>query len=148
MHTLIIENLYEELLACWNKGEARGMASLFTGDACIVGFDGSLYNGSAEFEASLEKIFSHHKVASYVGEIRDLRLLSPDICMLQAVVGMIPPGKSDLDPSKNAIQTVLFQYSDEWKIVLFQNTPAQFHGNPEAAEMLTRELRGLVPVGA
>jgi hypothetical protein len=31
-----------------------------------------------------------------------------------------------------------------WHIVQFQNTPAQFHGRPEAGEALTSELRALV----
>ena len=29
----------------------------------------------------------------------------------------------------------------EWRISLFQNTPAQFHGRPDLVERLTRELR-------
>lgn len=30
---------------------------------------------------------------------------------------------------------------DEWRIVLFQNTPAQFHGRPDLVTQLTAELR-------
>jgi len=29
----------------------------------------------------------------------------------------------------------------EWRIKLFQNTPAQFHGRPELVEQMTDELR-------
>jgi hypothetical protein len=32
--------------------------------------------------------------------------------------------------------------SGAWKIALFQNTPAAFHDRPDAAKMLTEELRG------
>ena len=31
-----------------------------------------------------------------------------------------------------------------WRIILFQNTPAQFHGRPELAQQLTDELRELL----
>jgi hypothetical protein len=31
-----------------------------------------------------------------------------------------------------------------WRIALFQNTPAQFHGRPELAKALTEELRQLL----
>jgi hypothetical protein len=30
-------------------------------------------------------------------------------------------------------------------VILFQNTPAQFHGRPDLAEQLTAELRQLLP---
>jgi len=62
--------------------------------------------------------------------------------VLRAVVGMIPSGGSDIEPARNAHQTLVAAKQDgEWRIVLFQNTPAQFHGRPDLAERLTRELR-------
>jgi uncharacterized protein (TIGR02246 family) len=146
MHTLIIENLYEDMIECWNRKDAVGMTSYFTRDACIVGFDGGCYAGKADFEKELEITFADQDVATYVGVIRDVRLLSPDICLLQAAAGMVPPGQRDIDPSKNAIHTLLFQYAAEWKIALFQNTPARFPRTPKAAKMAAWELRRLIPV--
>lgn len=64
---------------------------------------------------------------------------------LVAICGMIPPGKNDIDPSVNAHQTLLAtKTSQGWKIVLFQNTPAQFHGRPELVEQMTEELRQMI----
>ena len=55
---------------------------------------------------------------------------------------MVPPGQSDLNPAVNTVQTVVAAKRDgRWRIVLFQNTPAQFHGRPELAQQLTEELR-------
>jgi hypothetical protein len=31
----------------------------------------------------------------------------------------------------------------QWRIVLFQNTPAQFHGRPSLVEEMTRELQAV-----
>jgi uncharacterized protein (TIGR02246 family) len=65
--------------------------------------------------------------------------------MLHAVAGLVPAGQSDLNSDLNAIQTLVARREDEtWRIVQFQNTPAQFDGRPEAVEALTNELRGLV----
>jgi uncharacterized protein (TIGR02246 family) len=65
--------------------------------------------------------------------------------MLGAVAGLVPAGKSDLNPQLNAIQTLVAKREDGgWRILQFQNTPAQFHGRPEDAEALTNELRALV----
>jgi hypothetical protein len=58
---------------------------------------------------------------------------------------MISPVTSDINPAVNAMQTlVAMQQDGQWRIALFQNTPAQFHGRPEVAEALTEELRELL----
>ncbi len=48
----------------------------------------------------------------------------------------------DLEPSLNAWHTlVATKRGGELKIVLFQNTPAQFHGRPELVQQMTEELK-------
>jgi hypothetical protein len=48
----------------------------------------------------------------------------------------------------NAIQTLVAARRDgRWRVELFQNTPAAFHGRPEASEALTAELRGALSRG-
>jgi uncharacterized protein (TIGR02246 family) len=74
-----------------------------------------------------------------------VRFLTPDVAILRAVVGRVPPGQSDLNPAANAVQSlVAVKQDDQWRIALFQNTPAQFHGRPELAQKLTEELRQLL----
>jgi hypothetical protein len=36
---------------------------------------------------------------------------------------------------------VALKQDGEWRIVLFRNTPAQFHGRPDLVERMTQELR-------
>lgn len=139
-----IEKLYKELLDFWNRQDAKGMASLFTRDGSIVGFDGSQMNGKMQIESEIRQIFSSHRTASYVGKIREIRFLSPDIVLLRAVAGMVPPGERGIKPEVNAIQSLIaIKENNAWRISLFQNTPAQFHGRPQLAEALTRELQEL-----
>jgi hypothetical protein len=58
---------------------------------------------------------------------------------------MMSPGQSDLNPAVNTIQTlVAVKRAGKWRIAIFQNTPAQFHGRPELAQALTEELRQLL----
>ncbi|MBI1259546.1 MAG: SgcJ/EcaC family oxidoreductase [Chloroflexi bacterium] len=140
-----IAALYRELLEAWNRQDACSYAALFSEDANLIGFDGSQVDGSAAIEAHLSGIFAHHRTARYVWQVREIRYLTPEIALLRGVAGMIPPGKSDLMPERNAIQTLVAEkYVDEWGITLFQNTPARFDGRPEAVEALTNELRQLV----
>ena len=134
--------LYQELLKRWNKRRASEMTDLSTEDGNLVGFDGSQINGRSEARSVLSKIFANHQTAAYLGIVKEVRLLSPDVAILRAVAGMVPPGESDINPEVNAVQTlVAVKQQNNWIIALFQNTPAAFHGRPELSERLTEELR-------
>jgi len=70
------------------------------------------------------------------------------VTLVRAVVGMIPPGQSQLNPAANAIQSVVIvEKEGEFKIALLHNTPAAFHGRTELAEQLTEELREVLRSG-
>ena len=141
----VIEHLYKQLNDAWNNQDASEYASLFAENSSVVGFDGSQMNSKREIESEISKIFAHHQTAAYVGKVREVRFLSTDTALLRAVVGMVPPGQNDINPVVNAIQSlVAVKDKDIWRIALFQNTPAQFHGRPELAEELTKELRQLL----
>ena len=140
-----IRALYQRLLGSWNKRDAAAMAGLFAEDGDSIGFDGSQMSGRAEIAATLRQIFTDHITGVYVGKVREVRRFSTEVAILRAVVGMIPPGQSDLAPQLNAIQTLVATKQDgKWEITLLQNTPAQFHGRPELVQQLTDELRGLM----
>lgn len=145
MSTESISALYHQLLESWNQRNAHEYAALFDENSHVVGFDGSIMNGRQEIETTLQDIFNHHMTATYVGKIRGVEFLAPDIALLRAVVGMVLRGQSAINPPTNAIQSLVAkQQNGQWRIVLFQNTPAQFHGRPDLAEALTNELRELL----
>jgi uncharacterized protein (TIGR02246 family) len=136
-----VRDLHEELLTAWNRQDARAYAALFTSDAAMVGFDGSQVAGSS-IEEHLASIFADHRTASYVRTVVDVRPLADEVVLLRAKVGMVPPGQSDVNPETNAVQSlVAVRDADAWRIALFQNTPAQYHGRPDLAEQHTAEMR-------
>lgn len=141
----IVRALYKQLLDAWNERNSFDFASLFEEHANVVGFDGTPMNGRTTIGTTLHDIFSDHQTGKYVGKTREVRFLSPDVAILSAVCGIIPHGATDINPSLNAVQTlVASKKGDKWWISLFQNTPAQFHGRPEHSEALTQELRELI----
>ena len=143
--TQTIEALYGQLLEAWNRQDAKSYAALFSDNANMIGFDGSQVDGQVSIEANIAGIFRDHKTARYVWKVREIRFLTPEIALLRGVVGMVPPGKTDIMPERNAIQSlVLEKLGNHWEISLFQNTPARFDGRPEVAEALTEELRKLL----
>jgi uncharacterized protein (TIGR02246 family) len=141
--------LYVSVLEAWNRRDAEGFADLFTETGSVVGFDGSQMNGRREIASSLRDIFASHTTSTYVAKLRDVRPLDAELTLVRAVVGMVPPGKRELKPDVNAVQSLIIQTnSGEAKIVLMQNTPAAFHGRPELSEQLTEELREVLHSGA
>jgi uncharacterized protein (TIGR02246 family) len=144
--TSAVAVLYEQLLASWNGRDAATYAGLFAPDGNIVGFDGSQVDGPAAIAAHLGQIFADYPTPTYVAKIREVRLLTPDVVLLRAVAGLLQRGQTDLNPAANTIQSlVAVRSGDMWRVALFQNTPAQFHGRPELADRLTAELRELLP---
>jgi uncharacterized protein (TIGR02246 family) len=139
-----IRSLYRQLLESWNKRDANGYASLFADTAQVIGFDGSQMMGRAAIGEELGRIFADHVTATYVSIVRDVRFVTKDVAILRATVGMRPPGQAELNPNVNAIQTLTaVRRAGQWQIELFQNTPAQFHGRPDLAQQLTKELEQL-----
>ncbi|MDQ6693183.1 MAG: SgcJ/EcaC family oxidoreductase [Chloroflexota bacterium] len=143
-----VRKLYNDLLDAWERRNAASLAMLFTPNGNLVGFDGSVLNGRAEIESHLTGIFRDHQTAAYIGKVREVCFLSPSIALLRSVAGMIPPGETDLNPSVNAIQSlVAAKWDGQWRIALYQNTPAAFHGRPDLSQALTAELRELLAQG-
>jgi uncharacterized protein (TIGR02246 family) len=134
--------LYEKLIQAWNKRNARDFAILFAQNGSIVGYDGSQVDGQLDVGAHISEIFSHHQTASFVTIVREVRPISSDVVLLRANAGMVPPGKDELNPDRNAVQSmVAARKGAKWEIALFQNTPAVYDGRPELSKKLTQELR-------
>jgi len=134
--------LYQTLLAAWNDKDARKMAALFSESGNVIGFDGSQMDGRKQIESVLGQIFADHPTPVYIAIVREVRFLAFGVAILRAVAGMVPRGQSDINPALNAIQSLAAtEEQDRWRIALFQNTPAAFHGRPELSDQLTEELR-------
>jgi uncharacterized protein (TIGR02246 family) len=140
-----IRALHRQILEGWNARDADAFAAPFAEDGAVIGFDGSQQSGRGEIAATTRCIFADHLTATYVWKVRAVRPLAPGAAYLHAVVGMVPRGQTDLNPAVNAHQTVIAaKRGDQWQVLFFQNTPAQFHGRPDLAEQLTAELRQLL----
>ncbi len=138
----LVEQLYNNLINSWNVRNAEEFAGCFTLNGNSIGFDGSQANGKEEIKNHLKNIFNNHQMASYVTIIRQVRFISDEVCILQASVGMVPPGQKDINPAVNAIQTIVTKKENNfWLIEQLQNTPAAYHGQPELSERLTAELK-------
>jgi uncharacterized protein (TIGR02246 family) len=134
--------LYYQLIAGWNERNGAAYGNCFSEDGAVIGFDGSQMNGKTEIVATLAAIFADHVTAPYIGKVKSVHLLAPDVALLRAIAGMIPVAHPDFNPHLHTIQTLIATKTDgQWGITLFQNTPAQFHGRADLVEAMTQELR-------
>jgi uncharacterized protein (TIGR02246 family) len=141
-------SLYEQLLGAWNRRSADDFAAFFAEDGNSVGFDGSPLDSRVAIASALRDIFANHPTAAYVAKVREVRRLGPEVVLLRAVVGMVPPGQAELKAARNALQSlVLIEQDRQLKISLLQNTPAAFDGRPQLAEQLTEELKDVLRSG-
>src|SRR5437870_3805643 len=137
-----IRRLYQSILDGWNSAGGQAFAEPFAEDGEAIGYDGSVHTGRSGIASDLDRIFADHTTAKYVARVKSIRVLGSDAAVLRAIAGLVPPGQSDIASGLNAHQTVVAARLDgQWRVVLLQNTPAQFHGRPELAERMTEELR-------
>jgi len=140
-----VRALHRLLLDRWDDCDAAGFAAAFADDGSVVGFDGSMVDGRSQIEAHLAEVFADHRPPRYVSAVRDVRRLGDGVVLLRAVAGLVPRGATAVEPSLNAVQSlVAVSGEDGWRAALFQTTPAAFHGRPDDVIALTEELQGLV----
>jgi uncharacterized protein (TIGR02246 family) len=102
-------------------------------------------NGQTAIKASLTEIFADHEPATYVGIVREVRFISDDVVVVRAVAGMVPRGGTELNENLAIQSLVVTKDAGRWKIALWHNTPAAFHGRPDAREALFADLREELP---
>lgn len=137
-----VRALYSVLLRAWNERDAEAFAAPFLAEGSIIGYDGSIVDGQAEIARHIGDIFRHHQTPIYIVRVKRVRFLAPEIAIVRGYVGMPSVSALVINPTLNAIQSLVAQRVDGvWRIALFQNTPAQFHGRPDLVAEMTAELQ-------
>jgi uncharacterized protein (TIGR02246 family) len=137
-----VRALYHTLITAWNNHDGTAMAAAFAEDGVVIGFDGSVSSGKQTIGSAMASIFADHETGRYAVEVKSVRSLGQHAMILRSIAGLVPPGQTAIRSETNSHQTVVAEAQDgQWRIVLFQNTPAQFHGRPNLVEEMTRELQ-------
>jgi uncharacterized protein (TIGR02246 family) len=119
-----VRDLYRQVMDGWNQGSGDAFASVFTEDGDLVGFDGTHFKGRREIAPFHQELFDRWlKGSRLVGQVKDVRFLSPDVALMHAVGGTVMRGKTDPVPERDSIQTLVATRQDgEWRLAAFQNT--------------------------
>ncbi|HYO06839.1 MAG TPA: SgcJ/EcaC family oxidoreductase [Phototrophicaceae bacterium] len=141
-----IQQLYQKKIYGWNIGDAAKFAEPYSEDADFVGFDGTYLEGK-------QQIISFHKMLfdkfvrdiRLVGKVKHIRFPIPSVAIVVGISGTIERGHNSINPERNSIHTIVAVKNDHlWRFTSFQNTRAQYVGNPEKMEILTKELEQLI----
>ena len=137
-----VRALYRQIINSWNRRSANAIGELFADGGAVIQCDGLELRGRDEIVSGHKQLFEDHHTGAFVGKVRSVTFLDSDAAVLRAAAGMVMPGQNDFDSRLNAIQTlVAARHDGRWRVVLFQNTPAQFKDRPEEAAALADELR-------
>src|SRR5829696_2548362 len=119
-----IRRLYEQMLIAWNQQDAPAMAACFEVAGNLVGFDGTQADSRADIEDHLLPIFADHPTAAYVAKVREIRMLSSNVGILRAVLGMTPRGLDHNNPAENTPHVLVgAQNAGGGQPTLLQTTP-------------------------
>jgi uncharacterized protein (TIGR02246 family) len=137
-----VRSLYQDWLDSWNGRSAEKMGELMAPQVNMIGFDGSQMNGKEDTVQQISEIFKSFPTGEFTAVVEEIRFIDAQTAVLRALAGIIPRGYKDINPSVNAIQTLIArEHSGKWLIEVFQNTPAAFHGRPELQHEVTAKLR-------
>lgn len=116
--------LYEAFLGAWNRGSSSDLASIFTADGDLVGFDGNHLNGREQIREHHKPLFERWlKGSRLVGQVKDVRYLTPDVAVMHAVGGTVMKGRDAPTRVRDSIQTlVAVRYQTDWQLAAFHNT--------------------------
>jgi uncharacterized protein (TIGR02246 family) len=129
-----VRDLYQQLMHGWNRASGDAFAAVFTEDGELVAFDGTHFKGRKEIASFHQQLFDKWmKGTRLVGQVKDVRFLSPDVALLHAVGGTVMRGKTEPSPERDSIQTlVATRQGGEWRLAAFQNTRIRPIGNAVA----------------
>jgi uncharacterized protein (TIGR02246 family) len=119
-----VRDLYRELMDGWNRGSGTAFAAVFTDDGDLVAFDGTHFKGRGEIAPFHQELFDRWlKGTRLVGQVKDVRFVSPDVALMHAVGSTVMRGKDEPSPERDSIQTlVAVREGGEWRLAAFQNT--------------------------
>ena len=118
-----IEQIFNELVDSWNRGDASSFAQLFTPEAFYVDFSGTLSIGRAAIERAHAFLFAGPLQGSRLEyeQEKQTRWVAPNVAIVVARGRSRLPG-TEAGPDRESINTsVLVQDNGRWLIAAFQN---------------------------
>ncbi len=92
---------------CFNRGDAKGLAALWTADGDFVGPSGERVVGREKLEAAFRDFFAAHKDCKLQLGVVHVRLVTADVASVDAVPAMTPAPENLTGEPRSTILLVL-----------------------------------------
>ena len=99
---------------CFNRGDAKGLAALWTTDGDFVGPSGERIAGSKNVEAVFQEFFTAHKNCKLRLGVVNVRLVTADVASVDAIAAMTPAPDDLAGEPRSTILLVL--RDGRWRI--------------------------------
>jgi uncharacterized protein (TIGR02246 family) len=124
-----IQELLDELVHAWNRGDANAFGERYRSDATFTNVNGGFYIGRHEFNLRHEEVFRGvFKNTTLALKVRALRLVRPDVAIVDLDVGIFgcharPPGvQTGADGAlRTCLLLVLTRDLGKWWIAAYHN---------------------------
>jgi uncharacterized protein (TIGR02246 family) len=125
-------------MEAWNSGSGEAFAAVFTEKGDLIGFDGVRFKGRQEIAPFHQRLFETFlKGTRLIGQVTDVRFLSPEVALMHACGGTVLRGKSKPAPERDSIQTLVATKRDgKWRLAAFQNTRVRPMGRDARGTMI------------
>jgi uncharacterized protein (TIGR02246 family) len=133
-----VRALYRQLMDGWNKGSALEFAAPFADEFDFIAFDGVRFRRREELVRFHDPLFTTHlRETRLVGDVTDVRFVTPDVAVMHATGGTILRGATRPAPERASIQTLVATRRDDgWRLIAFQNTRVRPIGQNAAGTLL------------
>ena len=129
--TTAIQNILQEEIISWNKGDAETYSRHFAADGTFTNILGLFFTGHKEFLVGHEQIFKGVFIGTELKQnVVSLKFVHPDVAIVETLTWISgfskdgPPKGTNLD-EKGRLRTRLLQVmvrnGDGWKIAVYHN---------------------------
>lgn len=109
-----IQAQFKSYAETFNRGDAAAVAQFWAVDGVSVdGESGERIVGRDALQTDFFELFEHSPGIRLTGELREIRLVRPDVAVVEGLTRLFLP---DVDPVDSAFTAVLVKESDQWLI--------------------------------
>lgn len=134
--------LFQDLLRAWTRGDASAYGQCFTDNADYVSFDGAHARGRAAIVRAHDWLFRGVLAGSaLVGQVEDVRLLTPEVALVHATGSVLMPWRQRLPRGRLSRQTLVAVNIDgQWLWASLHNTRVRPMHVPEPNALPSRAV--------
>jgi uncharacterized protein (TIGR02246 family) len=120
----LLRAIPQKIVDGWTGADGSSIAAVYAEAGMLVAGDGTMKRGRAQIADYHDQQFAGFLKGTRLSiKVTEVRLLRPNVAVLQTQGGILWPGQTTLAPGNYGIQSFIAVKDDGvWRLELFQNT--------------------------